>query len=336
METAQSNQYPGMPGQPQYQQPMPGMPGTTGQYGQPIPGAPVYQQPYPGQGMPAQPQYQAPQQPAKAPSTVVEVIRSNYTTIALFEVSGGYDPAQQYPKALCFVMGVPGIKDPSKQSGRRYVPANKIVMKFSTQEIRSLGQSLINIATFKQAATNFIKHSDPSKNSYSQAQAGQAGAAQAQAKKLEAKFDPAKTNIVITMNYGQNNVLVPVPLQDAYGLGHDLINIGNFSDVKLAEHKLLHKIGREEVAGIDYDPVGTEEVAQPQYAQPAPQYQAPAQQYAQPQGMPAAPQYQAPAQQYAQPAPQGMPAAPAQPQYTAEQLAYFQSQQAHAGYPGAQ
>lgn len=311
METAQSNQYPGIPGQqPQYQQPMPGMPGTTGQYGQPIPGAPVYQQPYPGQGMPAQPQYQAPQQPAKAPSTVVEVIRSNYTTIALFEVSGGYDPAQQYPKALCFVMGVPGIKDPSKQSGRRYVPANKIVMKFSTQEIRSLGQSLINIATFKQAATNFIKHSDPSKNSYSQA-----GAAQAQAKKLEAKFDPAKTNIVITMNYGQNNVLIPVPLQDAYGLGHDLINIGNFSDVKLAEHKLLHKIGREEVTGIDYDPVGTEEVAQPQYAQPAPQYQAPAQQYAQP---------------------QGMPAAPTQPQYTAEQLAYFQSQQAHAGYPGAQ
>ena len=42
---------------------------------------------------------------------------------------------------------------------------------------------------------------------------------------------------------------------------------------------------------------------------------------------PAQPQYQQP---------QGMPAAPAQPQYTAEQLAYFQSQQAHAGYPGAQ
>ena len=144
---------------------------------------------------------------------------------------------------------------------------------------------------------------------------------------MEAKFDPAKANIVITMNYGQNNVLIPVPLQDAYGLGHDLINIGNFSDVKLAEHKLLHKIGREEVAGIDYDPAGTEEVAPPQYAQPAPQYQAPAPQYAQhapaaPQGMPAAPQ--------------GMPAAPAQPQYTAEQLAYFQSHQAHVGYPGAQ
>lgn len=316
METAQSNQYPGIPGQqPPYQQPMPGMPGTTGQYGQPIPGAPVYQQPYPGQGMPAQPQYQAPQQQAKAPSTVVEVIRSNYTTIALFEVSGGYDPAQQYPKALCFVMGVPGVKDPSKQSGRSYVQANKIVMKFSTQEIRSLGQSLINIATFKQAATNFIKHSDPSKNSYSQA-----GAAQAQAKKLEAKFDPAKTNIVITMNYGQNNVLIPVPLQDAYGLGHDLINIGNFSDVKLAEHKLLHKIGREEVTGIDYEPAGTEEAAPAGYAHPAqPQYAPPA--------APAQPQY-AP--------PQGMPAAPAQPQYTAEQLAYFQSQQPHVGYPGAQ
>ena len=276
--------------------------------------APQYQQPMPGQPQYQAPQYQAPQQ-QKAPSTVVEVIRSNYTTIALFEVSGGYDPAQQYPKALCFVMGVPGVKDPSKQSGRSYVQANKIVMKFSTQEIRSLGQSLINIATFKQAASPFVKHSDPSKNSYSQASANQA-----QAKKLEAKFDQAKSNIVVTMNYGNLNVLIPVPLQDAYGLGHDLINIGNFADNKLAEHKILHRIGREEVTGIDYDPAGTEEHAQ----QAQPQYQQPAQ-YAAP---------QAPAQQ-----PQ---LGGAQPQYTPEQIAYFQAQQAGAnqqfpgGYPGAQ
>ena len=267
--------------------------------------APQYQQPMPGQPQYQAPQYQAPQQ-QKAPSTVVEVIRSNYTTIALFEVSGGYDPAQQYPKALCFVMGVPGVKDPSKQSGRSYVQANKIVMKFSTQEIRSLGQSLINIATFKQAASPFVKHSDPSKNSYSQASANQA-----QAKKLEAKFDQAKSNIVVTMNYGNLNVLIPVPLQDAYGLGHDLINIGNFADNKLAEHKILHRIGREEVTGIDYDPAGTEEPAQ----QAQPQYQQPAQH----------PQLGG-----------------AQPQYSPEQIAYFQAQQAGAnqqfpgGYPGAQ
>lgn len=304
-----------MPVPPQYGQAPGTVPPMVGQNGQ------VGQGQYPGQVMsPVPPQYGQPQytppaqqmpgqygQPQPAPkSTVVEVIRSNYTTIALFEVSGGYDPAQQYPKALCFVMGVPGVKDPSKQSGRSYVQSNKIVMKFSTQEIRSLGQSLINIATFKQAATNFVKHSDPSKNSYSQA-----GAAQAQAKKLEAKFDPAKSNIVITMNYGQNNVLIPVPLQDAYGLGHDLINIGNFSDVKLAEHKLLHKIGREEVTGIDYDPAGAEEAAG-------------VQQYAQP-------QYGAQPQAQAYPAVGG-----AQPQYTPEQIAYFQAQQVHAGYPGAQ
>lgn len=292
------------------------------QYQAPQYQAPQYQQPMPGQ----QPQYQAPQyqapQQQKAPSTVVEVIRSNYTTIALFEVSGGYDPAQQYPKALCFVMGVPGVKDPSKQSGRSYVQANKIVMKFSTQEIRSLGQSLINIATFKQAASPFVKHSDPSKNSYSQASANQA-----QAKKLEAKFDQAKSNIVVTMNYGNLNVLIPVPLQDAYGLGHDLINIGNFADNKLAEHKILHRIGREEVTGIDYDPAGTEEPAQ----QAQPQYQQPAQ-YA-----PAQPQYAAPQAPAQQPQLGG-----AQPQYSPEQIAYFQAQQAGAnqqfpgGYPGAQ
>ena len=286
--------------------------------------APHYQQPMPGQPQYQAPQYQAPQQQApqqQAPkSTVVEVIRSNYTTIALFEVSGGYDPAQQFPKALCFVMGVPGVKDPSKQSGRSYVQANKIVMKFSTQEIRSLGQSLINIATFKQAASPFVKHSDPSKNSYSQA-----GANQAQAKKLEAKFDQAKSNIVVTMNYGNLNVLIPIPLQDAYGLGHDLINIGNFSDAKLAEYKLAHKIGREEVTGIDYDPAGTEETHTQQYAQP---------QYTGIQPLPgqtpAGAQYQAPQLNGAQ------------PQYTPEQIAYFQAQQAGAnqqfpgGYPGAQ
>lgn len=296
-------QFPGMqmnPTPPQYQAP---------QYQQPMPGQPQYQAP----------QYQAPQQQAPK-STVVEVIRSNYTTIALFEVSGGYDPAQQFPKALCFVMGVPGVKDPSKQSGRSYVQANKIVMKFSTQEIRSLGQSLINIATFKQAASPFVKHSDPSKNSYSQA-----GAAQAQAKKLEAKFDQAKSNIVVTMNYGNLNVLIPVPLQDAYGLGHDLINIGNFADAKLAEYKLAHKIGREEVTGIDYDPAGTEETPAQQYTQP---------QYAGVQPLPgqtpAGAQYQAPQLNGAQ------------PQYTPEQIAYFQAQQAGAnqqfpgGYPGAQ
>lgn len=249
---------------------------------------------------------QQPQQ-EKPKSTVVEVIRSNYTTIALLEVSGGYDPAQQFPKALCFVMGVPGVKDPSKQSGRSYVQAQKIVMKFSTQEIRSLGQSLINIATFKQAAKNFVKHSDPSKNTYSQA-----GAAQAQAKKLEAKYDQARDNIVITMNYGQNNVMIPVPLQDAYGLGHDLINIGNFADAKLAEFKIANRIGKEEITGIDYDPAGVEETPVQQGYAPQGQQgyapQAPAQQYAAPAQQAPAGYNPAMAQQQFNPAMyQGMP-----------------------------
>ena len=309
-----SQQYPAYPGQaPQqgYQQP-----------GQAPAG-------YPGQVNQGYPQQQAPQQgyqqPQKAPSTVVEVIRSNYTTISLFEVSGGYDPAQQYPKSLCFVMGVPGVKNASKQSGRSYVQANKIVMKFSTQEIRALGQSLITIATFKQASTPFIKHSDPSKNSYSQA-----GANQAQAKKLEAKFDAAKANIVLTMNYGGLNVLVPIPLQDAFGLGHDLINIGNFADTKLAEYKILHRIDREEVAGIDYDPAGTEDA--PAYpGQAAPQQGYPGQ-ASQPQGY--APQPQA------TPAPQGYPGQAPQAAYPGQApqpqgyVPAPQATPAPQGYPG--
>ena len=309
--------------QNQYQQQMSQggqpMPGMNPNYGQPV-GQAQYPQTMGGQYNPMQqnPQGLAPgmQQGAsqggyenKPKSTVVEVIRSNYTTIALFEVSGGYDPAQQFPKALCFVMGVPGVKDPSKQSGRSYVQAQKIVMKFSTQEVRSLGQALINIATFKQAAANFVKHSDPSKNTYSQA-----GANQAQAKKLEAKFDQNRSNIVITMNYGSNNVMVPVPLQDAYGLGHDLINIGNFADNKLADYKIANRIGKEEITGIDYDPAGAEDHTQ----QGQPQYN-PQQGYSAPQ---AQPQYQ---QVPGYGAPQGQPQP--QPQYNP---AMYQ------GMPGAQ
>ena len=228
----------------------PGMMQNPQSYGQPgmVQNSMPMQQPYGQPGMVQNQNYEKPQ------NTTLEVIRSNYTTISLFEVSGCYDPAEKFPKGIGFVMGVPGVKDPSKQSGRTYNQKAKIVMKFSTQEIRSLGQSLINIATFKQAASTFTKHSDPSKNAYTQNN-GQ----QQNTKKLEAKYDQAKNNIIINMSYGQNYVMVPVPLQDAFGLGHDLINIGNFTDSKLAEYKLSHKIGREEISGIDYDPVGTED-----------------------------------------------------------------------------
>ncbi len=271
-----------------------------------------YAQPAPQQGMVANQQYTQ-----KQPNTTVEVARSNYTTIGLFEFAGAYDPAEKFPKAFCFVMGVPGVKDNSKQSGRSYNQDAKITMKFSTKEIRSLGHALINIAVFKQAAVPFEKHSDPSKNTYSQNNGEQ------NTKKLKATFDQARGNIAISMNYGQKNVLIPVPLQDALGLGEDLINLGNYTDCKLFDYKFAHKIGREEITGIDYDPAGTEDIGvqghalgqaqyQPGYGQPAqpgmaaPQPQA---QYQAPQGQPAPqPQYQAPAMggQY-NPYPQGMP-----------------------------
>ena len=317
-----NNQQYNQAGQPQYNPAgvVPPMAGPNGQVGPgQYPGqqmnpppmqyqAPQYQQQLPGQG-----QYQQPQQPQQKQNNFKEVIRTNYTTIALFEVSAGFDPTEQFPKAIAFVMGMPGVKDATKQSGRSYVPADKITMKFSMQELKSLGQMLINLAMFKVAALKFEKHSDPSKNSFSQNQSQET-------KKITAAYDQSKDNIVISMNWGKKNVFVPVPLQDAFGLGHNLINLGNVADDKLADYKIAHGLKNEEVTGIDYDPAGTEEQAQPQYqapAQQAMQYQAPGMQ-AQPQyqqGMPAQPQYN-PAQQYQQP---GMPA-----------------QVQHAGYPGAQ
>ena len=293
---------------PTMQQPMQG-------YGQPTMGGqynPYQQQ---NTGMVQNQQFEQKQQ-----STVVEVARSNYTTIALLEVSGGYDPAQKYPKALCFVMGVPGVKDPSKQSGRTYNQNAKIVMKFSTQEIRSLGHSLINIAVFKAAATPFEKHSDPSKNSYSQNNAQQQNT-----KKLKASFDQTRGNIVITMNFGQNNVMIPVPLQDALGLGEDLINIGNYSDMKLFDYKLAHKIGREEVTGIDYDPAGAEDHSgQGMVQQGYPGQTVGQQQYAQP--TQTTPDFSQP-QMFGMPGGQGMPQANQMNQYP---------QGMYQGMPGAQ
>lgn len=278
---------------------------------------------YPGQaqvGYPPQAQAGYPQQAAPRQNTFKEVIRTNYTTIALFEVSAGFDPQEQFPKAIAFVMGVPGLKDASKASGRTYVQANKITMKFSMLELKALGQMLINLGMFKAASMKFEKHSDPSKNTYSQNQG-------TDAKKITAAYDQAKDNIVVTMNWGAKNVFIPVPLQDAFGLGHNLINLGNVADHELARFKLEHHLKNEEIHGIDYDPAGTEEVA------PAQQYPPQGYQQAAPTGYPpqAAPapgsypgQAPAPGGYPGQaPAPQGYPPQPGTP------AGYPQ------GYPGA-
>ena len=152
------------PQQGQYQAPVQGMPQQ--QY---IPqGAP--------QGMPGQMpqgQYQGGQHQAPRKNNFITVIKDNYTTISLFEFSAGFDPSEQYPQAFGFVMGVPSVPDSTKQSGKRYVPDQKIVMKFSTQEIRALGQTMLDIAVFKGAAGEFNKISDPSKNTYAAGNAQQ-------------------------------------------------------------------------------------------------------------------------------------------------------------------
>ena len=302
--------------------------GYPGGYPQQAAAPQVAPQGYPQAGYPGQapasypPQAQAgyPQQAAPRQNTFKEVIRTNYTTIALFEVSAGFDPQEQFPKAIAFVMGVPGLKDASKASGRTYVQANKITMKFSMLELKALGQMLINLGMFKAASMKFEKHSDPSKNTYSQNQG-------TDAKKITAAYDQAKDNIVVTMNWGAKNVFIPVPLQDAFGLGHNLINLGNVADHELARFKLEHHLKNEEIHGIDYDPAGTEEVA------PAQQYPPQGYQQAAPTGYPpqAAPapagypgQAPAPGGYPGQaPAPQGYPPQPGTP------AGYPQ------GYPGA-
>ena len=269
---------------------------------QPMPQA-QYQAPaqqFPGQAPQGQSvgsgqQYGAPQgQNTQRKSNFVTVIKDNYTTISLFEFSAGYDPTEQYPQAFGFVMGVPSVPDNTKQSGKRYVPDQKIVMKFSTQELRALGQTMLDIAVFKGAAGGFDKFSDPSKNSYAQN-----GAQQGATKALKLAYDQNKNNVIINISYGQNKVFIPIKdLQDAKGLGWSLINAGNFADQKLAEYIMNHNIKTEipdEVPGHitsqeqQIPMQGMPPQGQPQYQQPMPQGQ---------------PQYQQPMPQQGQPMPQ--------------------------------
>ena len=244
---------------------------------QPMPQA-QYQAPaqqFPGQAPQGQSvgsgqQYGAPQgQNTQRKSNFVTVIKDNYTTISLFEFSAGYDPTEQYPQAFGFVMGVPSVPDNTKQSGKRYVPDQKIVMKFSTQELRALGQTMLDIAVFKGAAGGFDKFSDPSKNSYAQN-----GAQQGATKALKLAYDQNKNNVIINISYGQNKVFIPIKdLQDAKGLGWSLINAGNFADQKLAEYIMNHNIRNEvpdEVPGhiVEQYAAPQQQPAQQQYAAP--------------------------------------------------------------------
>ena len=264
-----------------------------GQYQAPVQGMP--QQQYIPQGMPGQmPQqgYQQGGQQAPRKNNFITVIKDNYTTISLFEFSAGFDPSEQYPQAFGFVMGVPSVPDSTKQSGKRYVPDQKIVMKFSTQELRALGQTMLDIAVFKGAAGEFNKFSDPSKNTYAAGNAQQGAT-----KSLKLAYDQNKNNVIINISYGQQKVFIPVKdLQDAKGLGWSLINAGNVADLKLAEYMMVHNIKTEipdEVPGHitsqeqQIPMQGMPPQGQPQYQQPIPQGQP------MPQG---APQYQQPIQ----------------------------------------
>ena len=264
-----------------------------GQYQAPVQGMP--QQQYIPQGMPGQmPQqgYQQGGQQAPRKNNFITVIKDNYTTISLFEFSAGYDPTEQFPQAFGFVMGVPSVPDSTKQSGKRYVPDQKIVMKFSTQELRALGQTMLDIAVFKGAAGEFNKFSDPSKNTYAAGNAQQGAT-----KSLKLAYDQNKNNVIINISYGQQKVFIPVKdLQDAKGLGWSLINAGNVADLKLAEYMMAHNIKSEIPDEVPGHVIGQEQQSpmqgmppqgQPQYQQPIPQGQP------MPQGQP---QYQQPIQ----------------------------------------
>lgn len=277
-----------------------------GQYQAPVQNVqqPVQQQ-YVPQNMPGQmPQqgYQQGGQPqAPRKNNFITVIKDNYTTISLFEFSAGFDPSEQYPQAFGFVMGVPSVPDSTKQSGKRYVPDQKIVMKFSTQELRALGQTMLDIAVFKGAAGGFDKFSDPSKNTYA---AG--NAQQGITKSLKLAYDQNKNNVIINISYGQQKVFIPIKdLQDAKGLGWSLINAGNVADLKLAEYMMAHNIKTEIPDEVPGHITGQEQVTQgqapmpqqgmPQQGHPMPQYQQPMPQGVPQQGVPQGqpmPQYQ--------------------------------------------
>ena len=145
-----------------------------------------------------------------------------HTGNQLFEISGAVDITDKFPDAIGFVMMVPSRPDKTKASGKTYVMNDKIVMKFSSEELHSLGEALKEAAIYGRCS--FIKFSDPKKSD---------SASNAETKKfsVSAIVEGETVKVFMALTWGQKKISMPLTKYAALGLGNQVMDLATATNL---------------------------------------------------------------------------------------------------------
>ncbi len=205
---------PGYPAAP-VAAPAPSYGPPTGMPGAPTPGYAPTGAPAPQQGGYQQPTGDRKQRVNKQAGKIT------HTGSQLLEINGTVDITDKYPDAIGFVMMVPSRPDNTKASGKTYVMTEKIVIKFSSEELHTLAEALKEAATYGRCT--YTKFSDPKKADASST---------AESKKLSvtAIVEGEKVKVFVNSSWGAKKVNMPLDKYGALGLAnqiHDLATATN-------------------------------------------------------------------------------------------------------------
>jgi hypothetical protein len=142
----------------------------------------------------------------------------------LFEVQGAVDFTDQFPFAFAFIQMVPYVNNPTKATGKSYDMKQKIVIKFSIEELYGMAAALEDAAIYGQ--TNFVKFSDPKKANVN-ANAG------AETKKLAigAEMNGQDVKIFINVSWGQKKIPMALKRYEARGLAWQLRDVAHATNM---------------------------------------------------------------------------------------------------------
>ena len=153
-----------------------------------------------------------------------------HTGNQLFEISGAVDITDKFPDGIAFVMLVPSVKDDTKKSGRRYVMDDKIVIKFSTEELHSLSEALKEAGRWGRCS--FVKFSDPKK-------ANPSSTAETKKFTVTALVEGETIKVFMTLTWGQKKIPMPLTKYAALGLANQI------SDLAAEINRTKFKIDRD-------------------------------------------------------------------------------------------
>jgi hypothetical protein len=142
-----------------------------------------------------------------------QVGKITHTGSQLFEINGTVDITDKFPDAIGFVMMVPSRPDQTKASGKTYVMQDKIVIKFSTEEMHILAEALKEAAIYGRCT--YTKFSDPKK-------ADPSSTADSKKLSVSAIVEGDKIKVFLNSSWGQKKVNMPLDKYSALGLAHQI------------------------------------------------------------------------------------------------------------------